>query len=181
MIAEQVKSDPNTVADAAATAVKVAKSVVMPETAHGPASLHVQIKLLEGAKAPVFSSQEAAGADLFAHADCEIPPRGQATIGTGVKLALPEGYYGRIAERSGLATKSQLSMMCGVVDSDYRGEVKVCLRNHGDAAHQVKKGDRIGQMIIERCFRGEFHQLDEGLELPATNRGEAGFGSTGTQ
>jgi dUTP pyrophosphatase len=79
-----------------------------------------------------------------------VPKRGQALISTGLAFAIPTGNYGRVAPRSGLAVKNSINVGAGVIDSDYRGEVKVLLFNHGDADFEISEGDRIAQLIIEK-------------------------------
>ena len=105
-----------------------------------------------------------------------MPARGKALIGTGLAFAIPVGNYGRIAPRSGLAVRNSLHVGAGVVDADYRGEVKVLLFNHSDDDFEVKEGDRIAQMIIEKYT---LTALEEVEELSETERGAGGFGSTG--
>ena len=105
-----------------------------------------------------------------------VPARGKVLVGTGLAFAIPTGNYGRIAPRSGLAVKNSLHVGAGVVDSDYRGEVKVLLFNHSDIDFEVTEGDRIAQMIIEKYTMTDLCEVEE---LSETARGEGGFGSTG--
>jgi len=97
-------------------------------------------------------------------------------VPTGISVALPPGCYGRIAPRSGIALKHAIDVGAGVIDSDYRGEVKVLLFNHSDDAFAVHIGDRIGQLICEQCL---IVPIVEVPELDSTERGAQGFGSTG--
>jgi dUTP pyrophosphatase len=97
-------------------------------------------------------------------------------IPTGLSVAIPSGHYGRIAPRSGLAAKHGIQVHAGVVDSDYRGEMRVCLINHGSEMVEFKPGDRIAQLIIERCLITPAAWADN---LDSTERGQGGFGSTG--
>lgn len=97
-------------------------------------------------------------------------------MGTGVAVVLPVGTYGRVAPRSGLAVKHGINVGAGVVDPDYTGEVKVLLFNHGVDAFEVKRGDRIAQLILERC---ETPDVEEVGVIAETARGAGGFGSTG--
>lgn len=96
-------------------------------------------------------------------------------------IVCPEGTYGRIAPRSGLAVKSGISTGAGVIDADYRGEVKVLLFNHSDADFNIEKGDRIAQLILERIYTPEIEVLDDNAWEVENNteRGAGGFGSTG--
>ena len=137
-------------------------------------------KLDERAVVPTYGSPYAAGADLYACLDEEvvIPPHGTAMIPTGLALELPVGYAGLIYARSGLATKKGLAPAnkVGVVDCDYRGEVKVSLHNHTSLPAAVSPGERVAQLVITPYITAEF-ELSE--ELSETVRGAGGFGSTG--
>ena len=133
-------------------------------------------KLHENAKLPTRGSEHAAGLDLYAVERMDIWPSAQVMIPTGLAVAIPADHYGRIAPRSGLATKYGIQVHAGVVDSDYRGEMRVCLINHGDQMVEIKPGDRIAQLIIEKCLITEAEWADE---LDGTERGAGGFGSTG--
>lgn len=101
---------------------------------------------------------------------------GSCLVSTGIAVKISEGYYGRVASRSGLAVKSHLEVGAGVIDSDYRGEVKVLLRNLGSQPFEVKKGDRIAQLILEKIITPDPLEVKD---LDDTARGEGGFGSTG--
>lgn len=133
-------------------------------------------KLDSKAILPTRGSEHAAGLDLSAVESVTVPARGTAKIRTGLAVAVPVGYYGRIAPRSGLAAKFAIDVLAGVVDSDYRGELICILINHGDDDYSVKPGDRIAQFIIEAVAM-PVPKLVEAL--PSTNRGDGGFGSTG--
>ena len=137
-------------------------------------------KLDERAVLPVYGSEAAAGADLYAVTDGDVTflPGETKMIHTGLALEVPEGYAGLIYARSGLATKRGLAPAnkVGVVDSDYRGEIKVALHNHGKEAQTVEKGERIAQMVIAPYLSVNYEEADE---LSETERGEGGFGSTG--
>ena len=118
-----------------------------------------------------------AGADILAAEDKLIPPLSRAVISTGVHVEIPEEYYGRIAPRSGLALKYGIDVLAGVVDSSYRGEIRVILFNTDkEEAFQVRQGDKIAQLIIERHYNFEFVESEE---ISETTRGSGGFGSTG--
>lgn len=114
----------------------------------------------------------------FSAYDATVPARGKALVKTDIQIEVPFGTYGRVAPRSGLAWKNFIDVGAGVIDQDYRGNVGVILFNHSDEAFEVKKGDRIAQLICERIVYPTLVQLDS---LTDTNRGAGGFGSTGTQ
>jgi len=107
-------------------------------------------KLSDEASVPKKGSARAAGDYLYANEGTDVPARGQAIVATGIDIGLPHNIYGRIAPRSSLAVKHRLMTNAGVIDSDYRGEVKVVLANPGDQPYPVEKGDRIAQLIIEK-------------------------------
>ncbi|MFL5319516.1 MAG: dUTP diphosphatase [Myxococcaceae bacterium] len=129
---------------------------------------------------PQYQTQLAAGMDLLADIDQEIPlaPMGRAAIPTGLAFELPAGYEGQVRPRSGLALRQGLTVLNspGTVDADYRGEVQVILVNLSDVPVTIKRGDRIAQFIISPVTRAT---LIEVQDLSATARGEGGFGSTG--
>jgi dUTP pyrophosphatase len=139
-------------------------------------------KLNENATMPTYGSEYAAGADLYAcvDGDVTIKPHATVVIPTGIALELPVGYAGLIYARSGLATKKGLAPAnkVGVVDCDYRGEVKVALHNHGEIEQTIAAGERIAQLVITPYITAEFVAVDE---LSSTVRGAGGFGSTGTK
>ncbi len=112
--------------------------------------------------------------------DLVIPAKGKGLVPTGLSMAIPIGNYGRIAPRSGLAAKNFIDVGAGVIDADYRGEVKVLLFNFSEQEFQIKAGDRVAQLIIEKYTRTEIEEVTEG-DLDSTERGEGGFGSTGVQ
>lgn len=131
---------------------------------------------------PSYESDEAAGMDIRAAVIQKIilQPGERALIPTGFRMALPEGYEAQIRPRSGLAYKKGVTMLNtpGTIDSDYRGEVKVLAINHGNEPFEVSSGDRIAQMVIAPVYRAQVKEVDE---LPETNRGDGGFGSTGVK
>lgn len=139
-------------------------------------------KLNENAIVPAYGSAYAAGADLYAciENDIVVNPHQTVLIPTGIALELPVGYAGLIYARSGLATKKGLAPAnkVGVVDCDYRGEVKVSLHNHSDIPQTVVVGERVAQLVITPYITAEFVTVDE---LSKTVRGAGGFGSTGTK
>lgn len=148
-------------------------------------------RLTSTAKIPKRGSKQAAGYDLYAdiagkdhildnathdeNGECIISQRGSCLVSTGLAVKIPEGYYGRIASRSGLAVKG-IEVGAGVIDADYRGEVKVLLRNFGTESLKINHGDRVAQLILEKIttpYPIEVEDLDD------TTRGVGGFGSTG--
>ncbi|MCD8295089.1 MAG: dUTP diphosphatase [Clostridia bacterium] len=139
-------------------------------------------KLSDNATVPTYGSEFAAGADLYSAAGgpVEIPAHETRVIPTGIAVELPVGYAGLIYARSGLATKRGLAPAnkVGVVDCDYRGEVKVALHNHSGVTQTIAAGERIAQFIITPYITAQFVVCDE---LSDTARGEGGFGSTGTK
>lgn len=139
-------------------------------------------KLSSKAILPTYGSEFAAGADLYACVDEElnINPHETVLVPTGLAVELPLGFAGLIYARSGLATKKGLAPAnkVGVVDCDYRGEVKVALHNHSEVAQTVAVGERIAQLVITPYLTAEFVESDE---LSETVRGAGGFGSTGTK
>jgi dUTP pyrophosphatase len=126
---------------------------------------------------PVKGSEFAAGYDLAAAENKTVPARGKAIIKTGLAIKVPYGCYGRIAPRSGLSWKNHLDVGAGVCDTDFTGEYGVILFNHSETDFEVKIGDRIAQLILEKIEPDA--AVEEVAELPATKRGEGGFGSTG--
>jgi dUTP pyrophosphatase len=126
--------------------------------------------------APTRSNSSDAGADLYSVEDCVIQPLERLVVNTGLCVEIPEGYYGRIAPRSGLAAKRGVDVFAGVVDSSYRGELRVVLFNSDKKMpFYIEAGDRIAQLIIEDHFNFEFVET----ELSASERGSLGFGSSG--
>ncbi|KAF8314609.1 dUTPase-like protein [Cantharellus anzutake] len=130
----------------------------------------------EKAKLPTRGSALAAGYDLYSAETRTIPAGGKALIDTQVSIAVPIGTYGRVAPRSGLASKFMIATGAGVIDADYRGIVFVLLFNHSDKEFLVSEGDRIAQLIIEKI---ETPEAIEVQDLEETLRGTGGFGSTG--
>ena len=133
-------------------------------------------KLSEHATIPVRGSDGAAGYDLSAAYDCVVKAKSKELVKTDLSIAIPKNTYARIAPRSGLAYKKFIDVLAGVVDYDYRGNVGVILANFGDEDFEVKKGDRVAQMILERITTPECVEVED---LEATERGAGGFGSTG--
>jgi dUTP pyrophosphatase len=125
---------------------------------------------------PVRGSALAAGLDVCSIEELKIGPRQRVVARTGLAVAIPPGFYGRVAPRSGLAATSGLDVLAGVIDSDYRGEVCCLLYNTGDEAITLPAGSKICQLIVEQIITPEATWVSE---LDETARGAGGFGSTG--
>ncbi|MBB5960055.1 dUTP pyrophosphatase [Saccharothrix tamanrassetensis] len=128
---------------------------------------------------PSYARPGDAGADLVTTSDVVIEPGERAVVGTGIAIALPEGYAGFVHPRSGLAARVGLSVVNtpGTIDAGYRGEIKVCLVNHDLRAPVVlARGDRIAQLVVQKVEHAVFREVDE---LPGSERGAGGYGSTG--
>jgi dUTP pyrophosphatase len=125
---------------------------------------------------PTRGSSEAAGLDMFSIEDVVVEPKQRSLVRTGLAVAIPEGYYGRIAPRSGLATQKGLDVLAGVIDSDYRGEVRCLLFNTGDEVINLPAQSKICQLLIEKIITPSAVWSDE---ISDTDRGSGGFGSTG--
>lgn len=128
-----------------------------------------------GATLPKRQTAGSAGYDLATNETFDLAPGERRVVKTGLSIAVPEGTYGRIAPRSGLAVRYGIQTLAGVVDADYRGELGVVLINHGTEPFHATKGDRIAQLVIERIST-PFVTLVE--DLDDTRRGAGGFGST---
>lgn len=136
-------------------------------------------RLDPGVPPPGYARRGDAGADLVTTSDLVLEPGARAVIGTGVAIALPPGYAGFVHPRSGLAARTGLGVVNapGTIDSGYRGEIRVCLINHDPAcAVELRRGDRIAQLVVQRVERAEFREV---ADLPGTERGDGGYGSTG--
>lgn len=136
-------------------------------------------KLTPTAKLPTYGSACSAGADLYSdESEFNIAPGETHLVHTGLSIEIPEGFGGFIYARSGLATKKGLAPAnkVGVIDADYRGEVRVALFNHSQTVQTVEAGERIAQLVIAPFLKAEFTETDE---LSETERNEGGFGSTG--
>ncbi len=135
-----------------------------------------------GLPLPQYQTDGAAGCDLVAAIDGDhefiLAPSEQALVPTGLEIAIPSGYEGQVRPRSGLALKHGVTVLNtpGTIDSDYRGEVKVILINHGRAPFNIRRGDKIAQMVIAKVTQALWEEVHE---LSKTGRGGGGFGSTG--
>jgi len=127
---------------------------------------------------PSYAREGDAGLDLRAAHDATLEPSSRGLVGTGLAVAIPPGYAGLVLPRSGLALSQGVTVLNapGLVDAGYRGELKVLLVNHGDKPVPVRRGDRIAQLVIQRVERAELIEVNE---LPTSERGAGGFGSTG--
>lgn len=133
-------------------------------------------RLSSTATLPVRASSGAAGYDLASAQDTVVPAHGKQLVSTGLAITVPAGTYGRIAPRSGLAWKHFIDVGAGVCDGDYTGEVSVLLFNHSAKDFHVAVGDRVAQLILETIAVADVVEVPD---LPATQRGAGGFGSTG--
>lgn len=140
--------------------------------------VNIDVEVLDPKLVPVYANIGDAGADLVSNEGVVVPARGRILVKTGLKLALPIGYVGLVHPRSGLALKHGITVLNtpGTIDSGYRGEIGVILYNSTDADFEVKAGDRIAQLVIQKYEAGIFNIVDS---LDETSRGEGGFGSTG--
>ena len=128
---------------------------------------------------PSYAKPGDAGADLRSTADLVLAAGARALVGTGVRIAMPDGFVGLVHPRSGLAAKSGITVLNspGTVDAGYRGEILVTLINTSDIDFEIKRGDRIAQLLFQRVERAIFVPV---AELPQSERGVTGFGSSGT-
>jgi dUTP pyrophosphatase len=133
-------------------------------------------KLDERATLPTRGSRDSAGLDLYSIEAVSLEPGQRAMARTGLAVAIPEGFYGRLAPRSGLATKKGLDVLAGVIDADYRGEIGCLLHNAGEERIELVENSKICQLIIEKIVTPQAVWADD---LGDTERGPGGFGSTG--
>jgi dUTP pyrophosphatase len=136
-------------------------------------------KLVDTATIPAYATPGAAGFDLVACEDTRIPSGATCVIKTGLAFAVPRGYEMQIRPRSGISVKTKLRVILGTVDSDYRGEVGVIVENTGGEAAVVARGIRIAQAVISPVVNADMMPFHLGGELPQSERGVCGFGSTG--
>lgn len=128
------------------------------------------------ARVPTRGSSLSAGHDLYSIETVTLKARSRGIIHTGISVALPEGTYGRVAPRSGLAVKHGIDTGAGVVDADYRGEVCVVLFNNSSEDYTISEGERIAQLVVEKIWTGDINVVNS---LDDTERSAGGFGSTG--
>jgi dUTP pyrophosphatase len=148
---------------------------------HSPVEVPVLVKVLphgEGLDLPVYATDGAAGMDVVSAEDLTLAPGARHAVATGLSVAIPAGYEIQVRPRSGLALKHGISVpnAPGTIDADYRGEVKVILVNLGADAFDIRRGDRVAQLVLAPVTRAAWVAVDE---LDDTARGEGGFGSTG--
>lgn len=141
----------------------------------------VQVRRLphgEGLDLPQYATEGAAGMDVVSAEDVTLPPGARHAVATGLALAIPPGYEIQVRPRSGLALKHGISVpnTPGTIDSDYRGELKVILINHGSQPFAIARGDRVAQLVLAPVTRAFWQEVSE---LEDTARGSGGFGSTG--
>ena len=148
---------------------------------HSPTNVPVPIKVLphgEGLPRPAYTTSDAAGMDVVSAEDVTIAPGARHAVATGIAVAIPQGFEIQVRPRSGLALKHGITVANapGTVDSDYRGEVKAILINHGNAPFEIRRGDRVAQLVLAPVTLASWLPVEE---LDETERGEGGFGSTG--
>jgi len=144
-----------------------------------PFTLKIQ-RVHDSAIIPTLGSSLSAGRDLYSVDNTIVPPHGKALISTGIIIEFPDcSIYGRIAPRSGLAWKKHIDIGAGVIDADYRGEIKVVVFNHSSEEFNMNVGDKIAQIILEKCLIN--YKIEEVNSVTDTNRGAGGFGSTGNR
>ncbi|WP_313435643.1 dUTP diphosphatase [Novosphingobium sp.] len=148
---------------------------------HSPVDVPVPIKILphgEGLDLPAYATDGAAGMDVVSAEDVTLAPGARHAVATGLAMAIPPGFEIQVRPRSGLALKHGISVpnAPGTIDSDYRGELKVILINHGAKPFEILRGDRVAQLVLAPVTRASWLTVEE---LEATERGEGGFGSTG--
>ena len=146
-----------------------------------PHEVPVQVKRLphgEGLELPGYATDGAAGMDVLSAEALTLAPGARHAVATGLALAIPVGFEVQVRPRSGLALKHGITVpnTPGTIDSDYRGELKVILINHGNEPFEVRRGDRIAQLVLAPVTRAAWQVVEE---LDETARGEGGFGSTG--
>jgi len=133
-------------------------------------------KLNPEAKLPEYAHYGDAGMDIFSTEDLVIPAGKSKLVSTGIAMEIPKGYVGFVWDKSGISTKNNVHHMAGVIDSIYRGEIKICLINLGKEDFKIEKGMKVVQMIIQEV---ECLKIVEKEKLKESERGEKGFGSTG--
>ncbi len=162
-----------------------ATTTAAPPPDAAPDMIGIDIAVLahgQGLPLPAYATAHAAGMDLCAAVDTplSLAPGARELVPTGLSIALPSGYEAQIRPRSGLAAKNGVTVLNtpGTIDADYRGEIKVILINHGNAPFVIERGMRIAQMVIARHAVATLNPV---AELGTTDRGQGGFGSTGTR
>lgn len=139
-------------------------------------SKKLKIFLEKGGIKPTRAYEEAAGLDLYSTMSYKIPPLDQVIVSTKAHVAIPSGYVGFVKPRSGLAIRNKLDTRAGVIDADYRGEVKVVLYNASKSPVYISRGDKIAQLVVIPCLTDDEYLPIE--EMDDTERGHKGFGSS---
>ena len=144
-------------------------------------AIKVEVKRLahgEGLALPAYATSDSAGMDVVSAEDVTIAPGARHAVATGLSVAIPQGFEIQVRPRSGLAFKHGITVpnTPGTIDSDYRGELKVLLINHGSEDFAIARGDRVAQLVLAPVVQAAWSEVDE---LDATQRGAGGFGSTG--
>lgn len=134
------------------------------------------IKISSSANEPTRATEHSYGLDIRAAYAVVIPPHTRELIVTQLQIQVPFGCYERIAPRSGLAWKHEIDVCAGVIDADYRGEIMILLHNHGLKSFTIRPGDKIDQLICEKCFMPVVQEVES---VEVTSRSHHGFGSTG--
>ncbi|HYD12199.1 MAG TPA: dUTP diphosphatase [Allosphingosinicella sp.] len=143
------------------------------------AEIRIELKRLphgEGLPMPAYGSEHAVGLDAIAAEDVTLPPGARHPVKTGIALAIPHGYEVQVRSRSGTAVRNGITCLTGTIDADYRGEIMVVLVNLGQEPFEIRRGDRIAQLVPAPVLRAAFVEVEA---LDETARGEGGFGSTG--
>ena len=146
---------------------------------NGPVAIAVKrLPHGEGLDLPAYATAGAAGMDVLSAEDVTLEPGARHAVATGLAMAIPQGYEIQVRPRSGLALKHGITVpnTPGTIDSDYRGELKIILINHGRDPFPIARGDRVGQLVLAPVVQGAWEEV---AELDATDRGSGGFGSTG--
>ncbi len=133
-------------------------------------------KIVSDARIPRYAHSGDAGMDFYSVEDFVLQPGERRVCKTGIAIQIPNGFVGLIWDKSGIAAKSGIKTMGGVIDSSYRGEVGIILKNLSDEKYEVKKGEKVAQMLIQKV---ECPTIEEVDKLDDTDRGEGGFGSSG--
>lgn len=134
-------------------------------------------KLKAEAIIPTQGTESAAGFDLYALKAARVPGRGVEKVSTGISLEIPDDYFVKIEERSGISVRTPLGVKAGIIDPDYRGEIIIVFQNISAYPYDIEAGDKVAQFTVHKRYKTSLKVIDE-FETPDTERGEAGFGST---
>jgi len=137
----------------------------------------IEIEVDKYADKPTQAEGNPVGLDIFSNEAIRVPGNGSKAVKTGIKLSIEDGYYATIEERSGMSLRTPLSLKAGIIDQDYRGEIKVVFQNTSSIFYDIEKGDKIAQLIFHKQEIPKIEFVDE-LTDPDTERGEKGFGSS---